>query len=291
MKNVIKKTIFFALFFILFSVIINSVFLTIIAYTDWDFKKRLESLRFDNPDFKLLILGASLAEYGIDTELLTSQGTKSFNLAFVGSSNNTSYVQLNEYLRQYSKRPLYVLLAVNSNLEEFNQNGIQPVIEFTMKGHKYCLKDIPISKFRWAGMEILKKSIRPQYRKTYVSYGQKKSQYFEIDTSHYYPSYLDIHKFESSYWIGEIAKLCSQNGIQLIIVDIPGVKATQNLSEIGPYKLSFKNGQSATLYNFNNQNFCKFIDVNKDWCGRSHFNKFGAAKFTKRLIDTIKFNN
>ena len=62
----------------------------------WDFVKRRESLNFNNPDYELLVLGSSLAEYGIDTELLTSQGKKSFNLCLVGSSIKTGYVQINE---------------------------------------------------------------------------------------------------------------------------------------------------------------------------------------------------
>jgi hypothetical protein len=287
MKKFIRKFLFFILFFLTFSVVINSIFLVIIATTDWDFVKRLESLRFKNPDFKLLVLGTSLAEYGIDTELLTSNGYKSYNLAMVGSSIKTNYIQLNEYLTRYEKKPQYVLLAVNSFLEQFDQTGIQPVIEFTMKGHTYGLKDVPISKFRWAGMELLKKGIRSVYRKTYVSYGQKKSFGTVPDFSSYTKLSLDLHKYESAYWIGEIARLCEQKDIDFIVIEIPAIKEAQNQSDEGPYRLKFSNGHSALLYNYNSRDFCSFIDTAKDWSGRSHFNKNGAEKFTKELTNTL----
>jgi hypothetical protein len=287
MKKFVRKAIFFISFFALFSIVINSIFLGIIALTDWDFVKRIESLRFDDPDYELLALGTSLSEYGIDTELLTANGIKSFNLSMVGSSVKTNYVQLNEYLSKYSKRPRYVLLALNSKLEQFDQDGIQPVVEFTMKGHRYNMKDVPISKFRWAGMELLKKAIRSQYRKTYVACGQKKSIRIEPDNSKYNELYLNVQKYESAKWIGEIAKTCSENGIEFIVVEIPGIRETQNLSGSDPYKLIFRNGYSATLYNFNSQEFCKIFDTGKDWSGMSHFNKFGAAKFTQELSSIL----
>lgn len=287
MKKFVRKALLFISFFALFSIVINSFFLGIIALTDWDFVKRLESLRFKNPDYELLALGTSLSEYGIDTELLTSKGIKSYNLSMVGSSVKTNYVQLKEYLTKYSKKPGYVLLALNSKLEQFDQEGIQPVVEFTMKGHSYNLKDVPISKFRWAGMELLKKAIRSQYRKTSVSCGQKKSIRIEPDNTIYRELYLNVQKYESAFWIGEIAKLCKDNGIEFLVVEIPGVRETQNISGSDPYMLNFGNGYSAPLYNFNNQEFCKILDPAKDWSGMSHFNKFGAAKFTQELAGIL----
>ncbi len=287
MRNFLKKSILFALFLVLFSAIVNFFFLVFIATTDLDFKKRLESQNFQNPDYKILVLGSSIAEYGLDTELLSSKGFKSFNLAVVGSSVRTQYIQLAEYIEKYQRRPEYVLMVLNSSLEEFDKDGIQPVIEFTMKGHKYGVKDIPISKFRWAGMEILKKAFSSEYRKMYTSYGQKKTTRITPDNSKYQSRFLDIKKFESSQWIGEIARLCKESGIKLFIIEIPGVNETQNVSELGPYQLSFTNGHSAALFNFNNQDFCKKIDSYRDWSGMSHFNMYGAQKFTSELMTVL----
>ena len=285
MKKFILKAVYFGLFFLLFSVIVNGVFLALIVKTDWDFVKRLESLRWEDPRYEVLILGTSLSEYGIDTELMTSKGIPSFNLSVVGSSIKTNYVQLEEYLTRYPHKPLYVILAINSYLEEFNQEGIQPVIEFTMKGHRYGFKDVPISKFNWCGMELLKKLIRPHYRKMKVALGQKRNTTSEYDHSQFQELYLNIEKYETAPWLAEIARLCDEYGVTFIAVDIPGVKETQNLSEVGPYLLHFANGHTAYLYNFNEQDFCTGLGIEEDWGGLSHLNKNGARKFTEAMIN------
>lgn len=287
MRKFVKKILLFALFLTLFSLFINTAFLGIISFTDWDFVKRLESLKFDNPNYDLLVLGNSLAQYGVDTELLTSSGINSFNLAMVGSSVKTNYIQLYEYLTKYPKKPSYTLLVLNSHLDIFNGEGIQPVVEFTMKGHKYDINDIPISKFKWAGQELFKKALNKPYRKTYLSYGQKKTTRNTPDNTDFKDESLDLKKFESAIWIGEIAKLCSSNDIEFLIINIPGVKETRNTSAIGPYTLNYINGSSALLFNFNSREFCKFIDDKKDWAGMSHFNKYGGEKFTEEILIVV----
>lgn len=290
MKILIRKILFFVLFFILFTVIINTVFLFIIAFTDWDFIKRRESLNFDEPGYKVLVLGTSLAEYGIDTELLTANNLKSYNLSFVGSSIKTNYIQLEEYLSRYQVKPDYVLLGVNSFLERFDNDGIQPVVEFTMKGHRFGIKDLPISKFNWAGMELIKKFFMSKYRQTYVSFGQKKCTYYVPDMSDYNEILLDLEKYKSAYWIGKISQLCSGSGIRLILIEMPGINETQNTSPLGPYEIEYDRGGIATLFNFNNREFCDFINDDSDWAGLSHFNMYGARKFTSELLKTV-FSN
>lgn len=258
--------------------------------TDWDFRKRLESLKFNNPDFELLVLGASAAMDAFDTELLTSNGIKSYNLAIDGNTVRTSYIQLNEYLTNYSIKPQYVVLGLNSISESFDNAGIQPIVDITMKGHKYSVNDVPILRFKWLGFEFLKKIVSKPHRTAKLSYGQLKFQkkVFENtnkNESYSNESYLDVLKFESSHWIGEISRLCNQNGIKLIVIEMPGFKEIQNLSEIGPYKICFNNEYPAILYNFNSKDFCLIFDADKDWVGNSHLNEFGANKFTKQLIN------
>ncbi len=287
MKEFAKRLILFSVFFLSFSIFVNCLFLVIITSTDWDFIKRLESLQFEEPDYELLVLGSSLAEYGVDTEVLTNHGIKSFNLSLVGSSVKTNYVQLNEYLTRYPKKPQFAVLAVNSVLEQFDQDGIQPVVEFTMKGHRYNHKDLPISKFNWAGMELLKKAFRKKYRETYLSYGHKKSIITQPDNTVFREFHIDFNKFETAYWMGELAKLCSENAVELIITDIPGVREAQSLSGVGPYTIRFGNGYTAQYYNLNSIEFCKFIDGENDWVGLSHLNKTGAAKFTQKLYEVV----
>lgn len=288
MKKFVIKSIIFAVFFAVFFVLINVLYIGIIASTDCNFIKRFEALKFDNPDFELLVLGASLPQDGIDTELLTSHGIKSYNTTIDGSSVRTNYIQLDEYLTQYSKRPKYVLLGLNSTLEKsFDDDEIHPLVEFTMKGHDYKLNDVPILKFKWLGFEFLKKIVSSKHRNAKLSYGQLKFQKIDPDNTNYNGSYLNIQKFESSHWIGEITELCTKNRIELIILEMPGYMEIQNQSEIGPYKLTFNNGYSANLYNFNSKDFCIIFDSQRDWIGNSHLNEFGAVKFTKELINVI----
>jgi len=260
----------------------------IIAKTDFDFKKRFESMNFNNPDFELLVLGASTSLDAFDTELLTSNGIKSYNLAIGGSSIRTSYIQLKEYLTICSKRPRYVILGLNSAMvESFNDNKIHPIVEVTMDGHKYSMKDVPILKFKWLGFELVKKIVSKKHRKAKLIYGQLRFQKTAPDNTNYKESYLDIQEFESTPWIGEMAKLCCQNGIKLIVLEMPGYKETQNQSGRGPYRLHFENSHSANLYNFNSKDFCIIFDSDADWIGNSHLNEFGAKKFTSELISML----
>jgi hypothetical protein len=288
MKKFVIKSFVFVFIFALYFVLINIIYIVIIENTDYNFKKRFESLKFNNPDFKLLVLGASTSLDGIETGFLTSNGIKSYNLAIDGSTVRTNYIQLNEYLTQYSKRPKYVVLGLNSSLEKsFDDDGIHPIVEVTMKNHNYIVNDVPILKFKWLGFEFLKKIVSKKHRNAKISYGQVKFQKAVSDNTNFVESYLDIRKFESSHWIREIAKLCNQNGIELIILEMPAFKETQNLNEIGPHKLYFKNGYSAILYNFNSRNFCEIFDSDKDWIGNSHLNESGAKTFTKELISIL----
>jgi hypothetical protein len=267
----------------------NAVFFLIIALTDWDWKKRIESLRFKNPDFELLVLGSSLTQYDVDTEFLTSQGLKSYNFALVGNTVRGSYIQLEEYLSRYSNKPECVILAVNSYLEKLDGDKIQDIVKLSMKDHKYTLKDFPLLKFtNWFGGEILKKILSRKHRQTEVSYGQIKREKIRPDTSKFSPKHLDLNKFKSSHWISEIVKLCHQEGIGIIIVELPAVNETQNVSEVGPCILKYDNKYSAILYNLNSRDFCTFIDPARDWVGDSHFNPGGARKFTEKLLDILE---
>ena len=288
MKRFVKKIFFFSSFFFVLFILYNTLFLGIILLTDWDFKKRLESLNFVHPDYELLVLGSSLPEYGIDTEFLTEHFMKSYNLALHGNPLKTSCVQLNEYIARYPKKPKYVILGLNSFLDEHNDDSIHPVVDLTMKSHEFVLSDIPIIRLRWFGVEFLKKILSSGHRKTKMSFGQVKSPRVNSDKTDYDILTLDLNEFESSYWIGEITKLCTQNGIELIIIEMPAVKKKQNLTEIGPHTINFVNGYSALLYNLNNQEFCSFIDENKDWVGLSHLNETGALKLTIELLKILE---
>ena len=212
MRKFAKKTLYFLLFFLAFSLVLNSIYLWVIATTDWNFAKRIESIRWEDPDFEAIILGTSLADFGVDAELLTKNGLKSFNLALVGGTMRTNYIQLEEYLNNYDTAPEYILFFINSYLEQFGEINIQPVVEFTMKDQEINLKDVPVSKFQWQTHELIKKAFSSSYRTGYTSFGQTRRSSVTPDNSKYQNVYLDNAEVESAKYIGEMAKLCQEKG-------------------------------------------------------------------------------
>lgn len=289
MKKLIIKISYFALFFTIFFALINLIYYIIISQSDPDFRKRIETLQFVNPDYELLVLGASTSLDGIDAKMISSNGIKSYNMAIGGSSVRTNYIQLKEYITKFTTKPQYVLLGLNSNMvQSFDDNIIQPIVEITMEDHKYLIEDVPILKLKWLGFEFLKRVMFKSHRDAKLEQGQIKFKGTRADNTSFSELYLDTTEFQSSYWISEIAKLCNQNNIELIVMEMPGYRNTQNLSDIGPYILNFDNGASAKLYNYASREFCEIFDSNNDWIGNSHLNELGASKFTKELIKLIK---
>lgn len=289
MKQFIYRFLGFIVFFAVFFIAINAIFVAVLAKTDWNFRNRIESLRFDNPDFDLLVLGASTSFDAFDTELLTEYGIKSYNLAMGGTTIKTSYIQLKEYLERYPNRPEYVLLGHNSPyVENVDSEEVHPIVELTIKDHKYSMKDAPILKLKWLGFEFLKKVVSSKHREAVLSLGQMKFKKALPDHTTFKKQYMEKSEFESSYWFGEIGRLCNQYKLNLVIIEMPGIKETQNLSEIGPHILTFDNGHTATLYNLNSRDFCTLFDSEKDWIGNSHLNEYGAKKFTNELMGMLK---
>ena len=270
------------LYAVVFFVLINFLYIRVISRTDTDFKKRLESLEFSDPDFDLLVLGASTTMDGIDTKFLTSMGIPSYNFAIGGATIRTNLIQLKEYLERCSEKPRYVVLGVNTAMvQDFDDDGINPIVEVTMKDHKFCLQDAPILKFKWLGFEFLKPYVSKAHRASEVLYGQFRTQKTVYDMTEYTEQDLDIERFENSYWIGELIKFCEQEDLNLIIIELPGFRATQNQTKAGLHEIRHKNGYPGLLLNYNARDFCEIFDPKKDWLGNSHLNVFGAEKFTR----------
>jgi hypothetical protein len=209
-------------------------------------------------------------------------------MALGGSTVKANVIQLNEYLEKCTTKPHHIILGLNSQLvKTFDDDLINPIIEVTMPDHDFSIKDVPVLKFKWLGFEFLKKIISKKQRNATLSYGQLRFQKSNPDHTEYIQLTLDKYEFENSYWISEFAKICFHNSIELILIEMPGFKETQNLSYMGPYILSFSNGSTAKLYNLNSREFCSIFDSNKDWIGNSHLNQYGATKFTSALISIL----
>lgn len=285
MKRFLLKSGAFLVFFLVFSTLVNTLFLVLILKTDLDFAKRLESIKFKDPDFDIIILGASTALDGFDAELLTSNGFKAFNLALGGASIRTNLLQLEDYLQICSEKPDFVIIGLNSHLvKTFDDDGINPIVEVTAKGYKFGIGDIPILKFQWLGTEFLKKIVSKDIRQAKLISGQLRTKRTRPDNTGFQQQHLDINMYESSYWLGELTKLCHDHSIRLMIIEMPGFLETRNTSSIGPFNIHFSNEYNTDLYNFNSVEFCEIFDPYKDWLGNSHLNLFGAEKFTRALF-------
>lgn len=283
MKRFAFKTIIFSLFIALNFILINSIYLGLLMLTDWDCRKRIESLKFNNPDFELLALGASTTSCGIDTEYLTDMGIKSYNLALDGATIKTSYFQLAEYLSNNVNRPDYVLLGINPPIQKvFDIESINPLVEITSDGYELSLSDAPILRFRWLGYELFMKFVSKKHRLADFSFGQIKYKMSVVDNTDYCELYSEVERVASSRWIGEIVRLCSETGIEMLIVEMPGCKATQNLSTTGLCTIQSANGFQAQMVNLNSREFCRIFE-DDDWIVNSHLNEAGGLKLTREL--------
>jgi hypothetical protein len=285
MNKLFKRSLYFIAFFLVFFILVNVAYMAVIAKTDSDFKKRFEAMQFNGLDLDLVVFGASTVLDGVDTEMLTSNGIKSYNFAIGGASIRTNIIQLEEYLKTCSVKPKSLVLGLNSSMvDTFDDETIQPIVEVTMEDHKYSLNDVPILKFKWLGFEFLKKVVSKPHREYILSYGQVKFEKTVADYTTYVEQYLDIQRFENSYWIGEMIKVCKEHDIELILIEMPGYKMTQNMSPTGLHVINHSNGHQAKLYNYNSRDFCTIFDSEKDWIGNSHLNVHGAKKFTEVLL-------
>jgi hypothetical protein len=265
----------------------NIGYFLLLYYTDIIIIKRYETLRFKQPDYELLVMGNSLACDAFDTGWLSSRGIKSYNLAIPGSSVKTNYVQLEEYLTTYSNKPHYVLLGLGSFTGTFEDETVHPIVEFTGSDVSYGIDDLPMIKFRWLAIEILKKMVSSNHRNIAMSCGQFKFKKVQPDQTQYGNNTFNYDRYRNALYIKKMALLCKANDVELILVEMPGFKEVQNEDRIGPYGIDYEEGASATLYNLNNVEFGRFFDANKHWIGNSHLNEFGAQQFTWQLYKIV----
>jgi hypothetical protein len=292
MKKFSYKSILFLVYFVLFFITINALYAIVIALTDYDVRKRLQTLRFNEPDFEIIAFGASTMFDAFDAELLNSQGIKAYNFALGGNSVKGNIIQLEEYLKICDVKPHTVLLGLNSQMViTFDEETVNPIVEVISPDHEFSLQDVPILRFKWLGFELLKKIVSLDCKNARLSYGQLRITQSKPDYSEYKDMCLDVREFETSYWIGKMAEVCHTNGIELIVLEMPGYRETQNLTPIGPYLLDNEGNYSFKLYNLANRKYCEIYESQNDWLGNSHLNETGAIKFTMSLMDLLKLKD
>lgn len=268
-------------------VIINIFYLIIIQNFDYNFKNRLEALNFDSPDYDLLVIGNSLAMDGVDTELLSRNGFKSYNLSIGGASLMTNYIQLQEYLTMYKYKPDYIILGLGSYMSSFEDEDVHPIVDFTRIDKKFTIDDIPVLKFKWIFKELLKQIVSKEHRDAYLKDGQLKFRKIVYDETRINENLeFAIDKYLSSELITSILKLCTDNNITLIILEMPGFKSVRHLTKIGPFVLD-NNNCNGIFLDYNNIEFSKVFCDETDWIGNSHLNEEGARKFSLLLLDDL----
>lgn len=285
-----QKFIFKIGLFILLFLLINIFYLIIIQKFDWNFSKRIEALNLKKPTYENIILGNSLPMDGIDSRLLSSDPNNTYNLAIGGAGLNTNYIQLHEYLEIAQIKPTRVVLGIGSYRENiFKKNKIHPIVQFTKSDYTYKLTDLPVVKFKWLFIELIKKIISSEHRNAEIVQGQLRIMRTVADKTKKKEttSTVPFSEYRNSEYIKQMAQLCDQNNIELILIEMPGFRNTRNNQSIGPYEMNYPQSAKVKLYNFNGPDIDAVLDPNNDWLGGSHLNKKGAEKFTKYIRNYI----
>jgi len=280
-KFILKVGLFIVLFFL-----INILYLILIQKFDWNFSKRIEAINLKNPAYENIILGNSYAMDGIDSKLLSNNTTNTYNLAIGGAGLNTNYIQLSEYLKIAHVKPKRVVLGVGSHQENFfKKNKLHPIVEFTALNYNYTLNDLPVAKFKWIFIELVKKIISSEHRNAELVQGQLRVTRTVADKTKKAKTTntIPFSAYENSEDLKQITELCKQNGIELLLIEMPGFRNTRNNKAIGPYEIDYQHSNKVKLYNFNGPAIDTVFDSNDDWLGDSHLNKKGAKKFTEYL--------
>ena len=287
MRIFIRKVVLFLVMFLA----CNFLYLFIIQKTDWNFKKRIESLSFNMPQNEVLVIGNSFAMDGINTEYLSNNGFPSYNLSLGGSSVSTSYIQLHEYLTRYNYKPKYVVLGIGSYYQSFDDEVINPIVDFTQDNRRWRIKDLPMLKFRWLFKELLKKMVSKVHREAYLTYGQLRfskqvADNTVVDSDRNFP----LDRYKGSSQIQRIIDLCSDYNIKLIILEMPGYKKTRHKKSFNCIVLD-EDKNNGILFDYNNFEDCSIYDDKKDWIAKSHLNIFGAQKLTEKLLSDLNRSN
>ncbi len=291
MKKFFVKLILFSVCFILS----NIVYLELLKNFDWSFSKLIEIDAFKEKDYDYLILGNSLALDGFDMKILRDKNIHSFNLAIAGASIKSNYLQLENYLKN-NKAPKHIIQGLSSHRNtNFDNEVVHPIVDYLYGKSKLNYKQIPMIKFKWLAAELLKKLVSKDHRSAEIFNGQFRTKKTIPDQSNHrfkMETIIKTEKYSNSKYLGKIDSICLEHHINLINIEMPGRKDTQNDAPIGPYQYTNRFGIKRSVYNLNSKEFCQIFDSNTDWLGDSHLNLSGSQKFTNTLfVINIAFNH
>jgi hypothetical protein len=286
MKNFILKIILFLALLL----IVNFIYLFTVQRLDWNFAKSIEAANFRNQSFRCIILGNSLAMDGIDAELLTDKGITAYNMALGGASLKVNLIQLQEYINVNQKTE-FVILGLSSCIDtDLDSETVNPILDYCYGKSNYSIRDLPMWKYKWMGKELIKKLISKDHKNAYLKYGQLKFARIVPDNSNYRDTILPVFnydKYERSVYLNRIDSLCTQHHIKLVVIEMPGIKKTQNDMSFDLITIQYADGGKLKFINLNNRQFCKLFDDQKDWLGNCHLNINGAQKLTGYIYDHV----
>ena len=293
MLRFLKKIILFTLLFFA----VNYAYLLIIEHYNYDFKKSIEAVNMEHQNYSCLALGNSLVMDGIDAELLTKKGLSSYNFAIGGANLKSNYIQLIHYLEN-NENPKFVLLgttSLNSLERKKSDEAIHPIIEYNYKPIDWLnYKNLPMIKFRWLSIEMLKLLVSSDHRMAEVVLGQYKTKRQVGDKTGFKNKsnkQINLKALIENKYLSKIDSICKENDIRFLVVEMPGYKKSQNSMDIGPFSLkNMKNDIS--FINLNNHNLCsELFNDNSDWLGNSHLNEYGAEKLTNYIFEKFLSQN
>ena len=293
MLRFLKKIILFTLLFFA----VNYAYLLIIEHYNYDFKKSIEAVNMEHQNYSCLALGNSLVMDGIDAELLTKKGLSSYNFAIGGANLKSNYIQLIHYLEN-NENPKFVLLgtaSLNSLERKKSDEAIHPIIEYNYKPFDWLnYKNLPMIKFRWLSIEMLKLLVSSDHRKAELVLGQYKTKRQVGDKTEFKNKSnkeINLKAIIENKYLYKIDSICKKNDIRFLVFEMPGYKKSQNSLDIGPFNLkNMKNDIS--FINLNNNNLCsELFNDEKDWLGNSHLNEYGAEKLTNYIFEKFLSQN
>lgn len=263
-------------------------------YSQAKYRNKIQYALNNNPEvYDVIFLGSSRANNHFVTSEFEKKGLKSFNFGISGSSLEESLLLL-EILIEKKNRINNVLLEIDLNIKD--QNFSEGTRAFYMP---YLNNKLIVNNYYQSEMEdfklysnfpfyrYIKNETKIGYREMLFTYMNRKSKIF--DSNGYTPLYgsnndlsYDLTNTEPTRnkYYEEIKQICKKYNIKLIVVMTPMCTNTKGLDYFEKVKQLYPE-----IHNFEN-----VVNDDKYFSSCGHLNEEGAIKFTRVLLDRLKFN-
>ncbi|MCU4166221.1 hypothetical protein [Carboxylicivirga caseinilyticus] len=291
MKRLSLKILFFVSVFVLF----NYTYMWYLKRYDFELSKALMISKMKNQKFDCIFLGNSVSFDGIDSEFFTKNGVSAYNFALGGANIEASYIQLSNYLKTNTTKCVMLGLSPGVDYKNFTPPPLHPAIEYSYDlMDKFSIRSIPVIKFQWLAVEIVKKVLSKDHREARIVMGQlrtKKTVPDHTDYSQKTKTSISICDFEKAKFLFKMDSLCDVNKIDFVLIGMPGYKNTQNDIDVGLHILEYNGDNKLHYLNLNNAKQCTQMFDSTDWLGNSHLNEYGAKKLTEFLYNLYNENS